>query len=155
VNDAARRFFGLFLDPAPDEGTPNVLRAMFDPAGLRPSVMNWEAVAESLIQRVHREAVGGFAADPATKRLLDELFAYPEVPVRWRVPDLDSISVPVVPVSFRKNDLAFNFFSTVTTFGTPQDMRLQEMRIECFFPVDDETEQRARQLAAKSNPIQA
>jgi len=29
---------------------------------------------------------------------------------------------------------AFAFFSTVTTLGTPQDVTLQEVRIECFFP---------------------
>jgi len=151
VNDAARRFFSLFLDPAPDDRPPNVLRSMFDPALLRPYVANWEAVAESLIQRVHREAIGGFAEDPTTMRLLDELFAYPGVPAKWRAPDLENVSIPVVPVCFRKNDLALNFFSTITTFGTPQDMRLQETRIECFFPVDDETERQARQLAASGS----
>jgi hypothetical protein len=40
------------------------------------------------------------------------------------------------------------FFSTVTTLGTPQDVTLQELRIECFFPADDSTEIAARKLAA-------
>jgi hypothetical protein len=30
-------------------------------------------------------------------------------------------------------------FSTITTFGTPQDVTLQELRIECFFPADEAT----------------
>jgi hypothetical protein len=41
------------------------------------------------------------------------------------------------------------FFSTVTTLGTPQDITLQEIRIECFFPGDPSTEKRARDLAAR------
>jgi hypothetical protein len=40
------------------------------------------------------------------------------------------------------------YFSTVTTLGTPQDITLQEIRIECFFPGDPDTGQHARDLAA-------
>jgi MmyB-like transcription regulator ligand binding domain len=47
----------------------------------------------------------------------------------------------------RKGEHAVNFFSTVTTLGTPQDVTLQELRIECFFPADQTTEQRARSAA--------
>jgi hypothetical protein len=42
----------------------------------------------------------------------------------------------VVPVSFRHNRQVFHFFSAVTVLGTPQDVTLQELRIECFFPLD-------------------
>jgi hypothetical protein len=35
----------------------------------------------------------------------------------------------------------------VTTLGTPQDVTLQELRIECFFPADDDTAAEARRLA--------
>ena len=57
----------------------NVVRLMFDPHGLRPHVANWPDVAQSLIQRIHREAVGG-VQDPATVALLDEILAAPGVP---------------------------------------------------------------------------
>ena len=39
-----------------------------------------------------------------------------------------------------------DFFSTVTTLGTPLDVTLQELRIECFFPASAETERSARAL---------
>src|SRR4029450_10680537 len=39
----------------------NGVRLMFDPDGLRPHIANWDEVAGMLIQRVHREAVGGTA----------------------------------------------------------------------------------------------
>ena len=79
TNDAAPRFFGLFIDLAAEPAPANVLRLMFDPAKLRPFVQNWEAVAEALIHRVHREAVGG-APDSRTAALLKELLSYPGVP---------------------------------------------------------------------------
>lgn len=34
--------------------------------------------------------------------------------------------------------------------GTPQDITVQEIRIECFFPADDATERAARKLRAIS-----
>ena len=35
---------------------------------------------------------------------------------------------------FVKGDLDVSYFSLVTTVGTPQDVTLQEIRVECFFP---------------------
>jgi hypothetical protein len=56
--------------------------------------------------------------------------------------------VPVIPVCFAKAGRRYAYFSTVTTLGTPQDITPQEVRIECFFPADAATEQRARDDAA-------
>ena len=146
VNEAARRFFGLLLGDRAAAGPANVVRLMFDPNGLRPYVSNWELVAETLLQRVHREAIGG-VPDAATERLLAEVLAYPDVPKRLRRVDLGAPSVPVIPICFRKGDQAFNYFSAITTLGTPQDVTLQEMRIEGFFPADSATEARARAMS--------
>jgi transcriptional regulator with XRE-family HTH domain len=146
TNRAAARFFGLLLDGrTPPAGASNVLRLMFHPDGLRPAVENWEAVAQALVHRVHREAVGG-ALDEVGRRLLSEILDYPGVPSRWRTPDLGAPLVPVVPVSFRYGDRTFRFFSAVTVLGTPQDITLQELRIECFFPLDRETTHAVRLL---------
>jgi hypothetical protein len=30
-------------------------------------------------------------------------------------------------------------FTTIATLGTPQDITLQELRVECFFPMDEAT----------------
>lgn len=145
TNRGAERFFGLFLDLGGGDGPANVLRLMFDPAGLRPFVTNWAAIAESLVRRAHREAVGG-VPDEATARLIDEVLAFPGVPERWRTPDLTAPSVPFVPVEFVRGSLRFCFFSAVTTLGTPQDITLQELRIETFFPADSATERQVERL---------
>jgi transcriptional regulator with XRE-family HTH domain len=137
-NPAAERFFGQLIT-LPSGGPPaNIIRLMFDPAGLRPYVANWESVAEALVQRIHREALGG-APDAGTADLLEEVLAYPGVPRRWRSPDLLApFPRPYLAVQFRKGGLARDFFSTVTTLGTPLDVTLQEIRIECFFPADEQ-----------------
>lgn len=147
-NGAADRFFGFLLGPGPppDDKPANVLRLMFDPQGLRPFVKNWTAVAEALVRRVHREVVGG-VLDRATHNLLDEVLAYPGVPKQFLSPSPDPLSLPVVPVSFEKEGKTFNYFSTVTTLGTPQDVLLQEIRVESFYPMDAETRGQAQRLA--------
>ena len=49
--------------------------------------------------------------------------------------------------SCKKDDLSLTFFSMITTLGTPRDVTLQQLKIECFFPADAATEQAARRLA--------
>jgi hypothetical protein len=40
---------------------------------------------------------------------------------------------------FRKGNTSLRLFTTIATLGTPQDITLQELRVECFFPMDEET----------------
>ena len=140
ANDAAGRFFAEFgPEPSlPAEIRGNVLRSMFHPDGVRRWVENWEEVAEALVRRVHREAIGG-VADAAARRLVAEVLASPGVPERWRLPDLATPLAPFVPVVFARPGLRLAYFSTVTTLGTPQDVTLQELRVECFHPADEAT----------------
>jgi hypothetical protein len=45
----------------------------------------------------------------------------------------------VLPMHFRKDGRELRLFTTIATLGTPQDITLQELRVECFFPMDDAT----------------
>jgi hypothetical protein len=125
------------------------VRLTFHPHGLRRHIVNWEAVAGPLVQQIHREAVGGIP-DQETRELLEEVLSYPGVPARWRFPDAHAQSAPFLAIALRKGDLALRFFTTIASLGTPQDITLQELRVECFFPGDDATEALARRLAAAS-----
>jgi hypothetical protein len=148
TNDAATRFFGLLLGDRAAGAPQNVLRLMFHPDAVRPFVKNWMAVGESLVQRAYREAVGG-VPDRQTSAVLKEILSYPGVPAAWQSADASAPLLPVIPVQFSKEELTLDFFSTVTTLGTPQDITLQEIRIECFFPADEATDRSARELLAR------
>jgi transcriptional regulator with XRE-family HTH domain len=150
TNGAAGRFFGMLLGGRTPPVAGNVLRLMFHPDGLRPCVMNWEAIAPALVQRLHREAIGG-ALDEETRRLLAEILDYPGVPRSWHKLDASVALLPVLPVMFRYAELRLNFFSAVTVLGTPQDVTLQELRIESFFPVDAATAAAAQRLADEAS----
>jgi hypothetical protein len=61
--------------------------------------------------------------------------------------DAATPTLPIVPIRYAHGDRRSDYFSTVTTLGTPQDVTLQELRIDCFFPMNDETRAHARQLS--------
>ncbi len=149
TNEAAARFFGFLLGGRQAAGPANVLRMMFHPDAVRPFVKNWSAVAEALVLRVRREAVGG-VPDEATEKLLGEVLSYPGVPASLHTTSISSPLVPVVPLTFEKGGQRFNFFSAITTLGTPQDVTVQELRIESFFPADEATRGAARRVATKA-----
>ena len=46
---------------------------------------------------------------------------------------------PVLPMHFRKGEVSLELFTTIATLGTPQDVTLQELRIESFFPMQPDT----------------
>jgi len=137
TNAAAARMFDFLLAGTAVSGAGNVVRLMFGP--LRPYVPNFAEVGPGLIQRIHREAVGG-AVDAPTQSLLTEILALPGIPASWRRPDLITPLVPVIPVRFARDNVAVSYFSMVTTVGTPQDVTAQEIRLESFFPVDEITD---------------
>ena len=46
---------------------------------------------------------------------------------------------PLLPIHMKKSDTSLRFFTTIATLGTPQDVTLQEIRIENFFAADERT----------------
>ena len=138
ANDAAPRFFGCFVDLGAWPAPRNLLHLMFDPAALRPFVVDWAATSRMLLARVHREAPG-HALDARTRELLEELGRYPGVDLRRGAPEPDA-ALPLIPLTFAKHGTRLSYFSLITTVGTPQAVAAEELRLECMLPVDDETE---------------
>lgn len=153
MNDGARRLMSLFLDAAELSavGPPNAIRLTYHPRGLRPYIVNWEATAAALIQWLHRDLLRGIG-DAETRRLLDELLSYPDVPRQWRMLDVDASGGPFLAVELAKGDIRLKFFSMLTTLGVPHDITLQELRVECFFPADSPSEELMRRLASPASP---
>jgi transcriptional regulator with XRE-family HTH domain len=137
MNDGMKRFLALFL-ACDGLALGNAIRLVFHPQGLRPFIQNWENVAARLMRRVHREAAAN-PCDEKMKAFLDELLSYPGVPARWRLLDFDGTAPPFLTIDYRWKDSTLRLFSMITTFGTAQDIELQELRIESFFPADEAT----------------
>lgn len=138
TNDAAPRFFNCFIDMSARREPRNLLHLMFDPSGMRPFIANWKDTARNLLARVHREALGR-VLDAETRSLLDALSKYPDVASGWQAPAPDD-ALPMIPLAFRKGGVMLNYFSMITTVGTPQTVAAEELRLECMFPADEQTE---------------
>lgn len=125
----------------------NMLRQLLDPSDLRAAIANWQEVAGHLVHHLH-DVIATTPSDHVARALLDDVLAYPGVPPRWRLRDLDSTPSPLLDTIFRAGNDELRFFSTLTRFGTPGDVTLDELHIECCFPTDEATAAICRRLAA-------
>lgn len=132
ANAATTRLLGGLIDPSLLTGTPNVMRMVFHPLGLRPCIVNWDEVARYLLGRAERE-LGELRDDKAGTALLAELRGYGGISRSHSPASIGPADI-LLPVHIRKGDLDLRLFSTIMTLGTPQDVTLQELRNETFFP---------------------
>jgi transcriptional regulator with XRE-family HTH domain len=120
----------------------NLADALVAPDVLRPHLMNWSEVVRYFVRSVEADAAAD--ATPETSALLDRLLGYKDV--RATIAQVSPISAesPVLPMHFEKGRTKLRLFTTIATLGTPQDITLQELRIESFFPIDEETREAFR-----------
>jgi transcriptional regulator with XRE-family HTH domain len=137
TNAGAQELFAAMLDLDAIAEPANVLELVFDRAGLRPHIVDWNLFAPALLARARREAVGGFLdsdLDALVRKLETELERTTDAP--------STATGPLIDVAFSIDGIELRFFSTVTTLGTPLDITLQEIRIELFHPADERTRDR-------------
>jgi transcriptional regulator with XRE-family HTH domain len=153
ANEAAPQLFNCFIDLGKWPKPRNLLRLMFDPTGLRRFVANWPETARGLLGRIYREALGR-VIDDSTKALLAELSQYPGVKPEWRAPS-PSEPMPMIPITFAKDGARLNYFSLITTVGTPQTVTAEELRLETMFPADDTTEAKHSQFVSANSGLRS
>ncbi|MDR3419223.1 MAG: helix-turn-helix transcriptional regulator [Nevskia sp.] len=125
------------------DGPRNMLKLTFHPQGLRPLISNMTEVGAHLLARARLEAL----EEPAVARLLDEILAYPDIPSRWKLGEVNAHPPPVLATQMRLGELRLNLFTMLSTFGTPQDLTTDSLRLEHLFPADAESEALLRRLA--------
>ena len=79
--------------------------------------------------------------------VLNRILELPDVPASWKQPDFGIPSEPTLTVRLRRDDLRVAFLTTVTTFSAPQNVALEELHLESWFPLDDETVRACTRLA--------
>ncbi len=127
------------------DGKINLMRLMLHPQGLKPFVSNWQETANHLIKRVYREAITNDKSQQPMQ-LYQEFMTYPDVPQLWKLSHPQNWQLPLLTANFFKDGLNLNFFSAIATLGTPQDIMLQELRIETLFPADEITQKNLTEL---------
>lgn len=147
TNAAGARLLPLFVaEPGALAAGMNVFRMLFDRRLARDFVVDWPRVAKALVSRLHREALA-HPEDDDLSELLASLFEYPDVPTDFRQPDFATPSEPTLSIRLKRGKLELGFFTTVTTFNAPQNVTLEELRIESYYPLDDATAEACARLA--------
>ncbi len=136
-----------------DGGRINLMLAVFDPNGLWPVIENARQVGRYLLRRIWQE-LQVQAHDQTAREIFRRI-------AEWH-PDMvgpggvllveddpsEGSPPPLLPVALRAGRFRASLFSTLTTLGNPQDVTLQELRIECFYPADEATRAVFEALAA-------
>ena len=117
----------------------NVLRLSLHPEGLGPRLANSAHWRAHLLHRLQQQIAA--TSDAQLQTLHDEIAAYP-----FKEDEADShgaapASHIAVPFALDTDHGRLNFISTITIFGTPVDVTLQELAVESFFPADAQTQE--------------
>jgi transcriptional regulator with XRE-family HTH domain len=145
ANAAVPRVLGPLVDPSLMSGPVNLLRIVFHPLGVRQAIVNWDEVSHHLLSRARRE-LSQAPDDDTARELLAEISAS-HTPVHESPSAALRPGDLLLPVHIRKGDFELRLFSAIMTLGTPQDITLQELRLETFLPADEVSDQRLRALA--------
>ena len=118
------------------QGPVNVLRLSLHPQGLAPRIANLAEWRAHLLARLQQQIER--SGDATLVALHDELAAYP---VRAGNAPANEPGGIAVPLKLRVDGLAepLSLISTTTVFGTPVDVTLSELALECFYPADERT----------------
>ena len=147
LNGGAARLLPLFVaDSGALEPPVNAMLLLFDPRGARPFVEDWPQAARSMLARLHREVLAS-GGDAELGALLHRILELPDVPASWKQPDFTIPSEPTLPVRLRREKTRVAFLTTVTTFSAPQNVALEELHLESWFPLDDETAEACVRMA--------
>jgi transcriptional regulator with XRE-family HTH domain len=150
ANEAAKRFLAG-IDPNLLAPPANVLRMSLHPDGLASRIVNYSEWRAHVLARLARDAE--LCGDAGILALADELRAYP-APANARIqrpPQKDRFGGIAIPLEIDAGGQVLSFISTITMFGSPVDISLDEMAIESFFPTDEGTAEAMQELAGIGN----
>jgi hypothetical protein len=123
------------------------MRLGLHPSGLAPRTVNLAEWHAHLLDRLRQQIDA--SADPVLVDLLAELRGYPAPEgVAAHTANRDFANV-AVPLRLATDAGVLSFFSTTTVFGTPVDITLSELALECFFPADRATADAMRRFASE------
>jgi len=126
------------------QGPVNVLRLSLHPDGLAPRIENLAEWRAHLLARLQQQIER--SGDAQLVALHAELAAYPARTEDVRAHDFGGIAVPLrLRVDGRAAPLSL--ISTTTVFGTPVDVTLSELALECFYPADEGTREALQRAA--------
>ena len=132
------------VSPALLQGPVNVLRLSLHPDGLAPRIDNLAEWRAHLLARLQQQI--DRSGDAQLVALHAELAAYPTRAADTPSHDFGGIAVPL-RLRVPGEAAPLSLISTTTVFGTPVDVTLSELALECFYPADEGTREALQRAA--------
>lgn len=117
---------------APAAQSLNLVDLVFCPGPVRDGLVNWDEVALYLMHRM-REGVRMRGPQSPISAVMQRALAQPGVSQLGLGAHTNQGRV-LLPVVFTANGVETRWFTTVTSFGAPQDALAEEITIEQFYP---------------------
>lgn len=127
----------MLLALASPDGTANMMDILINSANLG-LIENWEEVALLSMARLRTEILE-LGGDEKLSALMQRLASLDRVKNADR--SAINLNQAVIPTILNFGETRLSVFSTIAQFGTVQDIRAGETRIEMMFPMDDQTAQ--------------
>lgn len=126
----------------------NMFRASLHPQGFAAHTLNFPVWARYLLQALQRLYIAR-PHDLTLRALMQEVHCYPNVEALHRSPPLSSAVDPpvLIPCVLNLQGQTLSLFTTLTAFGSPQDITLHELCVELFYPSDEATAQHLKAAA--------
>ncbi|MHA6298903.1 MmyB family transcriptional regulator [Devosia sp. CAU 1758] len=123
---------------APGAGVgSNLVDLVYRPGPVREAIINWADVAGYLMLRL-REATRRHGPESAVAQVLAKALRQPGAKELEQGSAAPRGTV-LLPLEFRMDGRVTRWFTTVTSFGAPQDALAEEITIEQFHPVGDQS----------------
>jgi transcriptional regulator with XRE-family HTH domain len=152
-NQAAITIFSHFTaEPARQTSPANLYMQVFDPKLSRPFIKNWTQLGQLMISRLHREVLRR-PGEVRLGKLLERVLALPDVPKTWRHPDFAKVSEATATLVLERGSLKLQFLLAATVFSAPQLITLEELLIESYFPIDEQTKRSCEEMRAVAASI--
>ena len=145
ANEAARALVSL-LPSALKVPTLNILRAGLHPEGLAAITCNFDDWGRYLMRQLADLTSDG--TDTAAAALALEVLTYPNVQALMAKGRTEAAAPKLlIPCVLDLPQGRVSMFTTLTTFGTPRDVTLEELCVELFYPSDQTSAALLRQAA--------
>jgi transcriptional regulator with XRE-family HTH domain len=140
------------VDPMLLRPPVNVLRLSLHPSGLAPRTVNLPEWRAHLLERLRQQI--DVSGDPVLVDLMAELRGYGVPAAASHAANADFAAVTML-FRLATDHGVLSFFSTTTVFGTPVDVTLSELALECFYPADQATAEAMRHFTGRTEPVPA
>jgi len=130
------------------DGNINFARLLCAANGMRPHLRSWKRTGRALLHRLRKEATaypGSPSAALLTDLLEQDLLPDYEGPVDDPLPAAISMEIDL-------NGTLLELLTTVSTFGTPLDVALQELHIEMSYPANEASDRFLRKHVVMAAP---